>query len=81
MNDQRRLVGGSRFLYDAFDANAARIETVEKVSAEKWASLDRRLAKIEAMIDRLERRIWLAVFGVLTAVMAQWVSSVVVYGQ
>lgn len=56
---------GSRFLYEPFDAAAARIETNERVNAERWTGLERRLKMIEASLERLERRLWLAVYGVV----------------
>jgi hypothetical protein len=66
-------VGGSRFLYDPFDAATARIEANERVMAERWEGLEFRLRQIEAMLERLERRLWLAVMGVVGAVLAQGV--------
>ena len=35
--------GGSRFLYEPFDAAAARIEVNERIQEERWAQLERRL--------------------------------------
>jgi hypothetical protein len=61
--------GGSRFLYEPFDA-AARIEVSERIQEERWAHLERRLAHIEVGIDRLERRIWLAVYGAASLILA-----------
>jgi hypothetical protein len=55
---------GSRFLYEPFDSAHARIETHEKVFQERWAGLERRLGAIETALDRLERRLWVAVWGV-----------------
>ncbi|WGH78353.1 GTA head formation protein, RCAP_rcc01685 family [Jannaschia ovalis] len=63
--------GGSRFLYDPFDAATARIEANERVFAERWDGLEFRLRQIEGMLERLERRLWLAVMGVVGAVLAQ----------
>jgi hypothetical protein len=65
--------GGSRFLYEPFDAATARIEAHERVTEERWAGLERRLSTIEAMLERLERRLWLAVFGVVAMVLARGV--------
>lgn len=56
--------GGSRFLYDSFDAAAARIEANERVAEERWSGLEYRLGQIEGALDRLEKRIWLGVYGV-----------------
>tara|TARA_R110002095_G_scaffold212787_1_gene202548 strand:+ start:6 stop:260 length:255 start_codon:yes stop_codon:yes gene_type:complete len=63
--------GGSRYLYEPFDAATARIEANERVIEERWAGLERRLNAIELMLERLERRLWLAVYGVAATVVAQ----------
>ena len=62
---------GSRFLYDSFDAAAARIEANERVAEERWNALDWRLAQIDAVLERLEKRIWLGVYGVAAFLLAQ----------
>ena len=67
----RRSEGGSRFLYDSFDAAAARIEANERVAEERWNGLEYRLGQIEVTLDRLERRIWLGVYGVAAFLLAQ----------
>ena len=54
---------GSKYLYEPFDAAAARIESNERVNAERWAGLEQRLKTIEASLERLERRLWLALYG------------------
>jgi hypothetical protein len=55
--------GGSRFLYEPFDVASARIEANERVAEERWQQLERRLSQIEVTLDRLEGRIWIAVYG------------------
>lgn len=55
--------GGSRYLYEPFDAANARIEANERVIAERWHGLERRLVMIENTLERLEKRLWLAVYG------------------
>jgi len=72
----RRVPGGSRFLYDSFDAAQARIEANERVAEERWAALDFRLVQIDAVLERLERRIWLGVFGVAAFLLAQGAEAV-----
>lgn len=67
----RRPGGGSRYLYDSFDSAHARIEANERVAEERWSGLEYRLARIEDMLERLERRLWLAVYGVAAVVLAQ----------
>ena len=62
--------GGSRFLYEPFDAASARIEVNERIQEERWTQLERRLAQIEVALDRLEKRIWLAVYGAASLILA-----------
>lgn len=63
---------GSRYLYEPFQAEtSARMETIEKVAEERWRGLERRLRHIEAALIRLERRLWLAVYGVAAAIISQ----------
>jgi len=66
---ERRAVGGSRFLYDSFDLAQARIEAQERVDEERRAGLEYRLGRIEAALERLEKRLWLAVYGVAAGVL------------
>lgn len=70
-------MSGSRFLFDSFDAAHARIEANERVMEERWAGLEYRLAQIEAGLDRLERRIWLGVYGVAAFLLAQGAEALV----
>ena len=67
----RKEGGGSRFLYDSFDAAAARIDAHERVMEERWSGLEFRLGQIEGTLERLERRIWLGVYGVAAFLLAQ----------
>lgn len=68
---------GSRFLYDSFDAASARIEANERVLAERWAALDWRLGQIDMALERLERRIWLGVYGVAAFLLAQGAEALI----
>ena len=63
--------GGSRFLYDSFDAATARIEANERVSEERWTGLEYRLGQIETTLERLEKRIWVGVYGVAAFLLTQ----------
>lgn len=67
---------GSRCLYEPFDSAHARIEALERVLDERWAALEGSLKKIDEAVDRLEKRLWVAVFGVATAMLGQLVSVV-----
>ncbi len=63
--------GGSRFLYEPFDATSAKLDTLEQVTEERWVALERRLGGIEVLLDRMERRMWMAVYGVATVLATQ----------
>ena len=67
--------GGSRFLYEPFDAAQARIDVNERIAEERWAQLERRLVHMEATLDRLERRIWVAVYGAASLILAGLVAE------
>ena len=69
MGAPRKTVGGSRFLYDSFDLAQARIDAQERVEQERRAGMDYRLTKIEEELERLEKRLWLAVYGVASGVL------------
>jgi hypothetical protein len=67
----RKEAAGSRYLYDSFDAAAARIEANERVHDERWSGLEYRLGQIEGALERLEKRIWVGVYGVAAFLLAQ----------
>ncbi|MEM7523762.1 MAG: hypothetical protein AAF360_08420 [Pseudomonadota bacterium] len=69
--EPRRRTLGSRYLYEPFDSAHARIETHERVFEERWIALKKTLEQIEQGLDRLERRLWLAVYGVAIALASQ----------
>lgn len=71
MTPRKPSEGGSRYVYDSFDAAAARIEANERVAEERWTALEFRLGQIDAVLERLEKRIWLGVFGVAAFLLAQ----------
>jgi hypothetical protein len=73
---ERPRIGGSRYLYAPFDAAAARIEANERVLEERWQALTFRLEGIEAALARLEKRLWLAVFGVVSVILAEAVGQI-----
>lgn len=66
---------GSKFLYAPFEVANARIEANERVAQERWSALEYRLSRIEASQERVERRLWLAVYGVVAVILAQGVTS------
>ena len=44
---------------------------------ERWAALEYRLGQIEATLERLEKRIWLGVYGVAAFLLAQMAEAVI----
>lgn len=61
-----------RYGFEAFDcAPALRLEAHERVSALQVSALEARIARLEAALERLERRLWLAVYGVAAAIVVQ----------
>lgn len=70
-------MSGSRFLFDSFDAAQARIEANERVMVERWTALEFRLAQIDASLERLERRLWLGVYGVAAFLLAQGAEALI----
>jgi len=73
----RPTIGGSRYLYAPFDAANARIEANERVQDEKWQALTFRLERMEAALERLERRLWLAVYGVAAVILTEAFSQLI----
>jgi hypothetical protein len=64
------------FCMTAFDAAAAKIEANERVAQERWAALEFRLGQIDAALERLEKRIWVGVYGVACFLLAQMAEAV-----
>ncbi len=62
--------GGSRFLYEPFDVASARIDVNERIAEERWHQLERRLSHSNSTLERLEKRVWLAVYGAASLIMA-----------
>ena len=71
MSERDAAAGGSRYLYDSFDAASAKIEANERVAMERWSGLTYRLTQIESALDRLEKRFWLGVYGALAFLLTQ----------
>lgn len=56
-------------------APGMKLQAHEQVSAIHFANLTNRLDRIEVMMERLERRLWLTVYGVVAMILAQAVQS------
>ena len=73
----RRSPEGSRFLYESFDATSARLEANERVAEERWSALDFRLSQIDDVLERLEKRIWIGVYGVAAFLLSQMAQAII----
>jgi len=80
MSARRQQAGGSRYLYDSFGVAHARIDANERVAEERWQALEYRLGRIEGALERLEKRLWLIVYGVVAVVLAQGAAQLLVAG-
>lgn len=56
-------------------APGMRLQAHERVSEIHFDNLDKRLNRIELMMERLEKRLWLTVYGVAAVIIAQAVDS------
>jgi hypothetical protein len=57
-------------------APGMRIESHEKLAALQFAQMNAHLLRIETTMERLEKRLWLAVYGVAAVVLGQLFLSV-----
>jgi len=57
-------------------APSLKIEAHERLAALQFSQLNTQLSKIEAMMERLERRLWLTVYGVVGVILAQAFESI-----
>lgn len=71
---------GSRFIKEPFGWQDQRFETQERIMALQFAQVERRLERIEALIEGLERRLWVTVYGVVAVILTQAVQSILEYG-
>ena len=67
---------GSKFIDRPFVWHEQRLEAQERIMALQFGQVDRRLERIEAMIEGLERRLWMTVYGVVAVILTQAVQSI-----
>ncbi len=61
-----------RYGFESFDcAPALRLEASEKLMELQFDVQRERIVRLEEMVERLEKRLWLAVYGVVGAILAQ----------
>lgn len=57
-------------------APGLRIEAHERLAQLQFAQAADQLRRIEALMERLEKRLWLTVYGVVGTILAQAVQSI-----
>lgn len=66
-----------RALFESFEcAPGLRLQAHERLSQVHHENLCKRLDRLEEMMERLEKRLWLTVYGVVAAILAQAFQSV-----
>ncbi len=66
-----------RPIFEGFEcAPGLRLQAHERLSQVHHDNLNKRLERIEEMMERLEKRLWLTVYGVVAAILAQAFQSV-----
>ncbi|MBD3786224.1 MAG: hypothetical protein IE922_04525 [Sphingomonadales bacterium] len=68
--------GGSRYLKEPFAVHEQRFEATEKIMELQFAQVERRLDRIEGMIEGLEKRLWMTVYGVVAVILTQAVQGI-----
>ncbi|TCS63797.1 GTA head formation protein, RCAP_rcc01685 family [Primorskyibacter sedentarius] len=56
-------------------APSLKLEAHERLARMQFEAAERRVDKIEVLMERLERRLWLAVYGVVGVILAQAVQG------
>jgi len=75
------VAAGSRYLKEPFEcAHEHRFEATERIMALQFETVERRLERIEAMIEGVEKRLWMTVFGVVGVILSQAAQSALEFG-
>ena len=70
-------MGEKSFALDSFEcAPGLRLAAHERVTQIHHDNLNRRLDRMEELMERMEKRMWLAVYGVAGALLAQAIQSI-----
>ena len=75
------MAAGSRYLKEPFEcAHEHRFEATERIMALQFETVERRLERIEAMIEGVEKRLWMTVVGVVCVILSQAAQSALEFG-
>jgi hypothetical protein len=82
LSARRRSAGsGSRYLYEPFEfASVHRIEAHEKIVENQFDALERHFERLEAAVDRLEKRMWMSLYGVVGVILAEVLRAYLDFG-
>ena len=67
---------GSKFIERPGIWHKQKLEAQERIMALQFGQVDRRLERIESLIEGLERRLWMTVYGVVAVILTQAVQSI-----
>ena len=67
---------GSKFIDRPSIWHEQKLEAQERIMALQFGQVDRRLERIESLIEGLERRLWMTVYGVVAVILTQAVQSI-----
>lgn len=67
---------GSRFSDRPGIWHEQKLEAQERIMALQFGQVDRRLERIETLMEGLERRLWMTVYGVVAVILTQAVQSI-----
>ena len=56
-------------------APALKLEASEQLTNLRFGNLEHRISEIEKRLDRMEKRLWLTVYGVVALILAQTVQQ------
>lgn len=73
------IEGGSRYLKEPFQIHEQRFEATDRIMELQFMQVDKRLGRIETMIEGLEKRLWMTVYGVVAVILTQAVQGVLDY--
>lgn len=63
-------------MFEKFEcAPGLRLQAHERVAELHYANINRRLDRLEEMMERLEKRLWLTVYGIVGVILAQALQS------
>lgn len=68
-----------RYGFERFDcAPALRLEAHERVSRLQVEAIHERITRLEVAIERVERRLWLTVYGIVAVILTEAFQSILV---